>query len=158
MSVIAKDPVCGMIVDLHKVETIYKGVHYAFCSNQCRERFESNPHLYIGHPGHKSPKQKGVEVLKRRHFKLEQSLSLPDAKVLANELYYMMGIRNIQINDMDIDVIYDLMEATAEQIENRMVEIGIKLGEEWSQRLRRGFIHLVEETEISSMEELPQKY
>ncbi len=70
----------------------------------------------------------------------------------------MMGVRNIQINDMDIDVIYDLMEATAEQIENRMVEIGIKLGEEWSQRLRRGFIHLLEETEISSMEELPQKY
>lgn len=158
MSVIVKDPVCGMVVGEHKVEMTYAEVHYAFCSNQCRDRFESNPHLYIGQPGHKAPKQKGVEILKRRHFKLEQSLSLTDANVLANELYDMMGIRNIQINDMDIDVIYDLMEATAEQIENRMVEIGIKLGEEWSQRLRRGFIHLLEETEISSMEELPQKY
>ncbi len=84
MSVIVKDPVCGMVVGEHKVEMTYAGVHYAFCSNQCRDRFESNPHLYIGQPGHKAPKQKGVEILKRRHFKLEQSLSLTDAKVLAN--------------------------------------------------------------------------
>lgn len=158
MSTILKDPVCGMVVDEYKVETSYEGIHYAFCSKQCLERFESNPHLYIGHPGQKAPKQKGVKLVKRRCFKLEQSLSISDAKVLANELYDMMGIQNIHINDMDIEVTYDLMEATAEQIEDQMVKIGIKLGEDWPQRLRRGFIHLLEETEVSSMEEAPQMH
>jgi YHS domain-containing protein len=158
MSIVEKDPVCGMVVDVHKVEMTYAGVHYAFCSNQCRERFESNPHLYIGHPGHKAPKQKGVQVVKRRRFKLERSLSLPDANLLAKELYDMMGIHKIQIDGMNIDVTYDLMEATAEQIEDRMVDIGIKLGEEWTQKLRRGVIHILEETEVSSMEEVPQTH
>ncbi len=158
MSIVEKDPVCGMVVDGHKIEITYIEVRYVFCSNQCRERFEANPHLYIGHPGHKAPKQKGVQVVKRRLFKLEQSLSQPDAKVLAKEVYDMMGIRQIHIDGMDIEVTYDLIEVTAEQIEDRMVEIGVKLGEEWSQRLRRGFIHLLEETEVSSMEELPDKH
>lgn len=158
MSIVEKDPVCGMVVDSHKIEITYIEVRYVFCSNQCRERFEANPHLYIGHPGHKAPKQKGVQVVKRRLFKLEQSLSQPDAKVLAKEVYDMMGIRQIHIDGMDIEVTYDLIEVTAEQIEDRMVEIGVKLGEEWSQRLRRGFIHLLEETEVSSMEELPDKH
>ena len=158
MSILEKDPVCGMVVDGHKIEITYIEVRYVFCSNQCRERFEANPHLYIGHPGHKAPKQKGVQVVKRRLFKLEQSLSQPDAKVLAKEVYDMMGVRQIHIDGMDIEVTYDLIEVTAEQIEDRMVEIGVKLGEEWSQRLRRGFIHLLEETEVSSMEELPDKH
>lgn len=158
MNTVEKDPVCGMVVDEPKVEITYAGAHYAFCSNQCRERFEANPHLYIGYPGHKAPKQKGVKIVKRRRFKLEQTLSLSDAEVLAKELYDMMGISKIDIDGMDIDVTYDLMEATAEQIEDRMVDIGLKLGGEWSQRLRRGFIHLFEETEVSSMEELPQKH
>lgn len=158
MSIVEKDPVCGMVVDGHKIEITYIEVRYVFCSNQCRERFEANPQLYIGHPGHKAPKQKGVQVVKRRLFKLEQSLSQPDAKVLAKEVYDMMGIRQIHIDGMDIEVTYDLIEVTAEQIEDRMVEIGVKLGEEWSQRLRRGFIHLLEETEVSSMEELPDKH
>jgi YHS domain-containing protein len=158
MSLVEKDPVCGMVVDAGKIKVTYAGVSYNFCSNQCRERFEANPHLYIGPPGHKAPKQNGVQLLKRRHFKIEQSLSIPDAKVLATELNDMMGVRNIHMEGMDISVTYDLMEVTAEQIEDRMVEIGIKLGKEWTQRLRRGLIHLLEETEVSSMEELPQKY
>lgn len=158
MSVLEKDLVCGMGVDEPKVEITYAGVHYAFCSNQCRDRFEANPHLHIGHPCHKAPKQKGVQVIKRRLFKLEQSLSSTDAKVLAKELDEMMGIHKIQIDGMNIDVTYDLMEATAEQIEGRMVDIGIKLGEKWTQRLRRGVIHILEETEVSSMEEIPQTH
>jgi hypothetical protein len=69
-----------------------------------------------------------------------------------------MGIHKVHIVDMTIDVIYDLMEVTAEQIEERLVCIGIKLGDAWPRRLRRGLIHMLEETEVSSMEELPRKY
>lgn len=158
MSIIEKDPVCGMVVDAHNIEITYAGVRYAFCSKQCCARFESNPNLYIGHPGHKAPKQKGVQLIKQRQFKLDQPLSQLDANVLAKELNALMGIRKVHIEDVTIDVIYDLMEITAELIEERMVEIGMKLGDAWTRRLRRGLIHMLEETEVSSMEELPRKY
>jgi YHS domain-containing protein len=158
MSIVEKDPVCGMVVDAHDIEITYADVHYAFCSRQCCDRFEQNPHLYIGHPGHKAPKQKGVQVIKNRCFTLEQSLSPIEASVLTSELNALMGIHKVHIVDMTIDVIYDLMEVTAEQIEERLVCIGIKLGDAWTRRLRRGLIHMLEETEVSSMEELPRKY
>lgn len=61
MSIVDKDPVCGMIVEVHKIETVYSGVHYAFCSAQCRERFLANPHLYTGYPGHKAPSVGSVQ-------------------------------------------------------------------------------------------------
>ena len=51
MSAMVKDPVCGMDVDPAQFETTYEGLHYAFCSEQCRQRFAANPHLYIGVPG-----------------------------------------------------------------------------------------------------------
>lgn len=156
MSVNEKDPVCGMLIDFQTYETIYAGARYIFCSDQCRERFIHNPHLYIGQPGQKAPKQRGVEILKHRHFKLEQPLSISDTNVLKNELFEMMGIRRVEIELADIYVTYDLIEASAEQIESKLVDIGIKLGEEWSQRLRLGLIHMLEETEVSSLEELPK--
>lgn len=158
MSIVDKDPVCGMVVDAHKIEIVYAGIHYAFCSNQCRERFEANPHLYIGHPGHKAPKQRGVQVVKQRRFKVEQSLTPLEAKLLIEDLHGMMGIREVHVDDMVIDVTYDLMEATAEQIEERLAEAGLKLGGDWPERLRRGFVHFLEENEVSSMEELPHKH
>ena len=155
MSVIDKDPVCGMIVGTRTIETVYAGIPYAFCSNQCRERFEANPHLYIGHPGHKAPKQKGVQVVKRRRFKVGQSLTPLEAELLTKDLCGMMGIREVHVDDMVIDVTYDLMGATAEQIEARLARIGLKLGQEWPERLRLGFIHFIEESEVLGLEEPP---
>jgi len=44
-----KDPVCGMDVDLSKIQfkTIYKGEIYYFCSRTCKKAFENNPEEYI---------------------------------------------------------------------------------------------------------------
>ena len=44
----------------------YQDMPFAFCSLQCKERFLANPHLYIGYPGQKAPKQEGHTVLKHR--------------------------------------------------------------------------------------------
>lgn len=44
---------------------------------------------------------------------------------------------------------------TAEQIEKILVEMGLSLGEEWPERLRRSFINFVEEFEISCLDEPP---
>lgn len=38
MSIVEKDPVCGMVVDVHKFEITYAGVHYAFCFN-CKNTY-----------------------------------------------------------------------------------------------------------------------
>ncbi|AEE96582.1 YHS domain-containing protein [Mahella australiensis] len=45
----AKDPVCGMMVDEKKAAatSIYNGVTYYFCSKHCKMEFDENPTKYI---------------------------------------------------------------------------------------------------------------
>ena len=45
----AIDPVCTMKVDDESTEftTEYDGITYFFCSNACKEEFESDPEQYI---------------------------------------------------------------------------------------------------------------
>ncbi|HET9463873.1 MAG TPA: YHS domain-containing protein [Thiobacillus sp.] len=153
MSATVKDPVCGMEVAPAQFETIYEGLHYAFCSEQCRQRFVNNPHLYIGVPGVKAPKQQGAELFKRRRFQLDTPLAPQDAAILAEALGAMMGVKDIEIqDDTTVTLTYDLIQATADQIEAKMVEVGVKLGEGWAERLRRGFVHYMEECEVGNLE------
>ncbi len=44
----AKDPICGMKVNLEttKYKSIYKGKTYGFCSEGCKNTFDSNPSQY----------------------------------------------------------------------------------------------------------------
>jgi len=46
---VAKDPVCGMIVDEKrtKYKSDYKGKTYYFCSTACKSAFEKNPGNYV---------------------------------------------------------------------------------------------------------------
>ena len=37
------DPVCGMQVKSTQLALEYMQMHFAFCSEQCRERFLANP-------------------------------------------------------------------------------------------------------------------
>lgn len=137
MRATVKDPVCGMAVAPAQFETIYEGVHYAFCSEQCRQRFAANPHLYIGVPGEKAARQKGVELFKRRRFR--------------------MGVKDIEIQDGNtVTLTYDLVQATADQLEAKMEEVGAKLGEGWAEGLRRGFVHYMEECEVGNLEVHPR--
>ncbi|MCP8317248.1 MAG: YHS domain-containing protein [archaeon] len=45
----AKDPVCGMMVDEKKAKykSDYKGKTYYFCSPACRSAFDKNPKNYV---------------------------------------------------------------------------------------------------------------
>ncbi|MFH1820111.1 YHS domain-containing protein [Thiobacillus sp.] len=156
MSATVKDPVCGMDVAPAQFETTYEGLHYAFCSEQCRQRFAANPHLYVGVPGEKAPGQKGVELFKRRRFQLDAPLDAPDAAVLTEALGAMMGVKTVEIEDGNtVTLTYDLIQATAEQLEAKMAEVGAKLGAGWAERLRRGFVHYMEETEVGNLEVHP---
>lgn len=156
MSTTVKDPVCGMEVAPTQFETAYEGLHYAFCSEQCRQRFAANPHLYIGVPGVKAPAQKGVELLKRRRFRLDVPLTPQNGAILAEALGAMMGVKAVEIEDANtVALTYDLIQATADQLEAKMAEVGVKLGEGWAERLRRGFVHYMEECEVGNLEVHP---
>jgi YHS domain-containing protein len=147
-----KCPVCHMQVASDRLTLVYQGMHFAFCSEQCRERFRTTPHLYVGVPGHKAAKQEGQQVLKRRCFRLNRPLSSEQGQALADAIAGMMGIKHVGVEDTEVRIVYDLLEATAEQIEARLLEAGARLGGDWTDRLRRALVHYTEDCETANLE------
>ncbi len=153
-----KDVVCGMMVDPQDHAIEYLQMSFAFCSRQCKERFLANPHLYIGVPGHKAPRQEGVEVIKRRRIHLSHALTPDEARQVREALQTMMGIEDLKVDEDSIEITYDLLQATLKQIEDRLVEIGVQLGHGWAERLRLAFLHESEELQIESLEVSPSHH
>lgn len=149
---LTKDVVCGMQVESGGNQIVYLGISYAFCSKQCQERFLANPHLYVGMPGQKAPKQKGLSVIKQRRLRLAQPLSSSQARALSDALQAMMGIQTVSVEGTSVVITYDLLQATVEQVEEKLAEIGVQLGEGLAERLRRAFVHYEEECEVGSLE------
>ena len=149
---LVQDNVCGMQVDAGENQLEYLGVSYSFCSKQCQERFQSNPHLYVGLPGQKAPKHEGLEVIKKRRLHLAQSLSFSQASTLIDALQAMMGIQSVSVEGDRVVIVYDLLQATAEQLEVKLTEIGVQLGEGLADRLLRAFVHYEEECEVGNLE------
>ncbi len=155
---LTKDIVCEMQVEAGELGIEHMGVAYAFCSEQCRERFEANPHLYVGLPGQKSPKQQGLSVIKQRHLKLDTPLAASEAEEVQQEILSMMGIVSLEIERDGVAITYDLLQATSEQIESRLLQVGIRLGSSLGERLRRAFIHYEEDCKVGNMEVQPCKH
>jgi YHS domain-containing protein len=149
---LVKDYVCGMQVEFGKNRIEYTGGAYSFCSKQCQERFLANPHLYIGIPGQKAPKQEGMTVIKQRRLRLAQPLSPDQNKALIEALQAMMGVRSVSVEGDRVMITYDLLEAMEEQIEEKLAEIGVQLGDGLAERLRRAFVHYEEECEVGNLE------
>lgn len=147
-----KDYVCQMQVSPASFATECGGGHYAFCSAQCRERFLANPHLYVGFPGHKAPVQEGKQVIKRRRLLLSAPLDEVQAEQVKRALFEMMGIQEVCIEGDKIEIRYDLMQVTAEQIADKLALVGATLGSGWVDRLKLAFIANLEEAEIGSLE------
>lgn len=147
-----KCPVCHMQVPAEQLSLVYQGMHFAFCSEQCRERFQATPHLYIGVPGHKAAKQEGQEVVKHRCFHLEAPLSDEERQVVKDTVGGMMGIKEVVVEGAQIRIAYDLIEATSQQIEEALVQAGAHLGSGWAERMHRTFVHYTEDCEAANME------
>ena len=154
-STVQKDVVCDMDVNSDDISLDYQGRHYIFCSAQCLERFQLNPHLYIGYPGSEAPKHAGVVVLKKRRLKLAEPFPLEVADQFIEYIKTMMGIKHVEIDDNSIEITYDLLQATELQIEKKITEAGIVLGDDLMEKIRRAFVHFSEETEIESLEARP---
>ena len=152
MNEMLEDYVCHMQVPSASFATEYAGGHYAFCSAQCKERFLASPHLYIGFPGRKAPAQEGKKVIKRRRLLLLAPLDAAQAEQVKQALLEMMGIHEVCIEGDKIEIQYDLVQVTAEQIADKLALIGVDLGDGWIDRLKLAFINNLEEIEISSLE------
>ena len=152
MNEIFEDPVCHMQVSTTSFSTEFAGSHYAFCSAQCKERFLANPRLYIGFPGRKAPAQEGKQVIKCRRLLLSSPLDAMQSEQVKNALLEMMGILEICIEGDKLEIKYDLIQVTAEQIANKLGLIGANLGGGWIDRLKLAFINNLEEIEINSLE------
>jgi len=153
-----KDPVCGMMVPPDHNAIVYHDIHFAFCSEQCRERFLANPHLYIGLPQEQAPMQQGKEILKCRRMRLDAPLSSKEADKLNEWLHTLMGVYEVDITKHELSITYDLMMVNAKQIEATLQQAGTKLGAEWPERLRRAFVHYIEENEVANLEVLQQSH
>lgn len=147
-----EDPVCHMFVQSNSMPIEYEGVCYAFCSEQCKDRFETNPRLYVGYPGSISPGQTGEKIVKFRRLKLDNRLDEKHAEIIKNTLQEMMGVEVICIEGDQIEIQYDLLQATAEQISDKLALTGDNLGGGWVAQLKFSLISNMEEIEIRSIE------
>jgi len=152
---ILKDLVCGMDVSTDDISMDHLGIHYAFCSDQCLQRFQDNPHLYIGFPGSEAPKHAGMEVIKSRIIKLSDPLSSEQVDKVTEYIEAMMGIQFVEVHEDCIEITYDLLQVTESQIEQTISEAGIVLGDSLTEKLRRAFVHYMEETEAETLEARP---
>ena len=169
-----RDPVCGMMVDEWDNQVLYRGVGYAFCSQQCRERFTSAPGLYVGRRGLPAPKQKGVEVIKRRRMVLGVPLTEAQFVELKGALTSMTGVMAVRSGERmadrrcdlqriesgarmptrveAVEIIYDLLQATARQLERKIVDLNATLSDGWGEKLQRDFLHYLEKCELEDLE------
>lgn len=157
MKDLTEDPVCHMMVSKTSFKTDYSDMTFAFCSEQCRDRFLANPRLYIGFPGQKAPAQQGVEILKYRKINLVCPLDTVQFQEIRGALSSLMGVKNVNYVDGGLEITYDLIQITEQQIEDTLSTFGTILGNDWLNRLKRAFIHFKEESEISSLEVINSK-
>lgn len=141
-----------MDVEKGNLEQKYQDISYSFCSRQCYDRFTANPHLYIGQPGKPSAKQRGQSVIRKRTLNLETPVPDDVQEQIMDVLNAMMGVKTVIIETNSIQIIYDLLEVSAKQIESALEENGGKLSKNWSMKLKRAFIHYLEETELDNIE------
>lgn len=143
-------PVCGMEASESSIELEHTGLHYRFCSEQCRDNFAANPRLYLGKAG-----KSAGPLLKRRKFMLESALSEEQVETVKRTLFELMGIASVCIDGKRVEVCYDLLQARAAQVEKAIENAGAKLGSGWSARLKRGWLNYTEENELDQLEAEP---
>ena len=138
-------PVCGMRADPGSVTLEYRGMRFALCSEQCRERFQTDPEGFVGPPGQGSGPR--PDPARRRRLRLGQRPTPSQAETLRDLLEGMMGVRAVSIRGDRLEITYHPDQASEDRIEGELAEAGERLGPGWPERLRRAFIHYEDETE-----------
>lgn len=144
-----RDPVCAMMVSGGGFEAIHEGLHYTFCSLQCLERFMDRPGLYVAAGGRRPPRRKGG-LVRRRRMRLSTPLAPEQAAGMAAALRSMMGVKRVACGGERelVEITYDLFQATAEQLERRITELGGRLDDAVGERVKRTYVRYAENCEL----------
>jgi len=153
MSLVSKCPVCKMKVNKSNYRFVFQDQTYVFCSMQCLDRFNDNPHVYIGHPAKPSPKQKNIQVIKKRSLKVEECLSQQQSLIIVENLSKLMGVKKVEVEQNYIYISYDLLQVTEAQVEKEIEATGEILGKSIAEKIRRAFVHYLEDSELSNLEQ-----
>jgi len=138
-------PVCGMQVLNDEFVTEYQKMRITFCSRQCFDNFNTHPKLYQGQV------ERRESCLKRRILRLKH-VQLPERVADIREcLQGVMGIKEVVIEGARLRIAYDLLQSTQNTIEQVLQGIGVELHSGWSQRLKRGWVHYLEENELDNL-------
>ena len=139
-------PVCAMPTVMEVPPVEYHGMHFRFCSDQCRQMFLAQPALYSAKLG-----QQRAEVIKRRTLRLAEPAEEEVAALLTSYLQELMGVKDVAIEGRDISISYDLTQVTEKQIEAKLVLAGIELDGSWWQRVRRCWAQYREKNELNNL-------
>jgi len=139
-------PVCGMKAAAEVAPVKQQKEYFYFCSEQCRETFIVHPALY-----NLQVEKKRNEILKRRTMRLASALDGEITDLIRSYLMDMMGLKTVKIDGNKIQITYDLLQVTENQIEKALMEVGVQLGEGWLERLRRAWVHDGEESELDNL-------
>jgi YHS domain-containing protein len=138
--------VCGMAAKIEVSSLKYHKMYLHFCSEQCRETFIAHPSLYSV-----SVEKHQKAIITHQTMSLAEQLDNKEAHILINHLIEMMGVKEVVVDTHKIKISYDLLQVTRKQIENRLIEVGIELGNDWVERLRRVWVHDSEENELANL-------
>ena len=139
-------PVCRMTIenDDHSME--HHKSFYHFCSEQCRETFQSRPRLYIG----KQVKETG-EVIKRRRLQLSTAITPQATDNVLQQIKKLMGVKEIHLQDRCLIIRYDLLQLNLSQLEAVLVKMEIELDKGWWHKLTRAWINNSEQNELGNL-------
>jgi len=145
-------PVCGMRTKEEISSVEHRKMYFHFCSVQCREMFVAHPNLY----NIKAAGKDRSEILKRRTMRLAKPLGEVGAELLIPCLEALMGVKEVMIEGDKVHISYDLLQVTESQIEKVLVDVGVQLGDDWLERLRRGWVHDCEDNELDNLAAPPE--
>lgn len=145
------DPVC--LMETTESDPFYDYHHktYYFCCEQCRQKFMERPQLYVSDDGHRPAKKSTGQLIRQRKFRLSKELDNSEAENLIRALKELMGILHVEISGRCISISYDLLQTSAEQIEQQIEAAGDVLNNGFGESLKRGFIHYLEDTELENL-------
>lgn len=84
--------------------------------------------LYTCLRGQRSPRRRRFQIVKRRRLRLTAALSADHGNRLRPSLQALSGVMVTAGAGDRIEIVYDLLQATAAQIEALLMEIGAQLG------------------------------
>ncbi len=141
-----------MTVSEDSYEVTQRGMTFWLCSEQCRDRFNQRPSLYIGDPKQgKSAKQHGIKVHKKRTLNLELPNNNESASLLIRALNSLMGVTEATINQGQLEIEYDLVQVSLEEIEAFIKSTGINIEQSWLDKIHDSFIHYNEEGQLDNL-------